>query len=371
MESVLRENTSPRQQTVVEDGSDASTKESLETVEETSKTSVASKPRTERLDYRDKVILAPMVRVGTLPMRLLALNYGADIVYSEEIIDRKLMECKRIYNSRLDTVEFYHKGEQLVYQTCSKDTPTVIQLGAANAEGALLAANVVVGDVDAIDINMGCPVHFSISGGMGSALLKKPQTIHEILTTLVRNMPETKAVTCKVRLLDTIPETVDLLRMIERTGVAAVGVHARRVPDRPRFKARWDELSQTLSAASLSIPVIANGDLFQREDIQRMKEEIPGCSSVMIARGALVNASIFRKEGMLPTEDVMMDYLQLAQQCEVPYQNVKYVFQQMIKHELNTPHGTLINTAKSYNDLTSGIRNFREKHKKVVADKAL
>ena len=67
-------------------------------------------------------------------------------------------------------------------------------------------------------------------------------------------MPETKAVTCKVRLLDTIPETVDLLRMIERTGVAAVGIHARRVPDRPRFKARWEELSQTLSAASLSYP---------------------------------------------------------------------------------------------------------------------
>ena len=102
----------------------------------------ASKPRSERLDYRDKVILAPMVRVGTLPMRLLALDYGADIVYSEEIVDRKLMECKRLYNSRLDTIEFY-KGDQLVYQTCSRDTPTVIQLGAANAEGALQAANVV------------------------------------------------------------------------------------------------------------------------------------------------------------------------------------------------------------------------------------
>jgi len=107
-----------------------------------STTHSASKPRTSRLDYRDKVILAPMVRVGTLPMRLLALEYGADIVYSEEIIDRKLMECKRVYNSRLDTIEFY-KGDQLVYQTCSTDTPTVIQLGAANAEGALQAANVV------------------------------------------------------------------------------------------------------------------------------------------------------------------------------------------------------------------------------------
>jgi len=177
-------------------------------------------------------------------------------------------------------------------------------------------------------------------------------------------MPETKAVTCKVRLLDTIPATVDLLRMIERTGVAAVGIHARRVPDRPRFKARWEELSQTLSAASLSIPVIANGDIFEPEDIQRMKKEIPGCSSVMIARGALKNASIFRKDGMLPTEDVMMDYLRLAQRCQVPYQNVKYVFQQMIKHELNTAHGVLINTAKSYDDLTRGIFNFRDKHKK-------
>jgi len=65
---------------------------------------------TDRLDYRNKNILAPMVRIGSLPFRLLALEYGADIVYSEELIAQRLMQCERIENERLHTIDFVKDG---------------------------------------------------------------------------------------------------------------------------------------------------------------------------------------------------------------------------------------------------------------------
>ena len=60
----------------------------------------------ERLKYSNKMILAPMVKVGTTPMRLLSLHYGADIVYTEEIIDWRLLRCDRIENPVLQTVDY-------------------------------------------------------------------------------------------------------------------------------------------------------------------------------------------------------------------------------------------------------------------------
>jgi tRNA-dihydrouridine synthase 2 len=80
-------------------------------------------------------------------------------------------------------------------------------------------------DIAAIDVNMGCPKSFSISGGMGAALLSKPDLIHDILTTLKRNL--NIPVTCKIRLLKTHHDTVELARRIEKTGVAAIAVHGR------------------------------------------------------------------------------------------------------------------------------------------------
>ena len=86
---------------------------------------------------------------------------------------------------------------------------------------------VAVNDVAAIDINMGCPLKFSTASGAGSALLKKPETVHDILTTLRRNLPAETHVTCKIRLLETIEQTVELARVIEKCGVSAFGVHGR------------------------------------------------------------------------------------------------------------------------------------------------
>jgi tRNA-dihydrouridine synthase 2 len=120
-----------------------------------------------QIDFRNKVILAPMVRVGTLPMRLLALRFGAQLVYTEEIIDYKLIRCKRIVNKVLQTIDYIDDDAIVVFRTCSREKSKVIlQLGTSDPMRALRAAKLVEEDVAAIDVNMGCPKLFSLKGGL-------------------------------------------------------------------------------------------------------------------------------------------------------------------------------------------------------------
>jgi tRNA-dihydrouridine synthase 2 len=188
------------------------------------------------LCYRNKLILAPMVRVCTLPMRLLALEFGADLVYTEELIDWKLMKCKRKVNSILGTVDFVDPSDNsVVFRTCDKEKgKVVLQIGTASAERALQTAKLVENDVAAIDINMGCPKEFSVKGGMGVALAANIDNAKDILTTLVNNLKI--PVTCKIRIRKTTEETIEHVKELVSTGISAIGVHGRTRDERPQHK---------------------------------------------------------------------------------------------------------------------------------------
>ncbi|XP_024989670.1 tRNA-dihydrouridine(20) synthase [NAD(P)+]-like [Cynara cardunculus var. scolymus] len=301
------------------------------------------------MDYRNKLVLAPMVRVGTLPFRLLAAQYGADITYGEEIIDHKLLKCERRINDVIGSTDIVEKGtENVVFRTCGEERNRVVfQMGTSDAVRALTAAQLVCKDVAAIDVNMGCPKAFSISGGMGAALLSKPELIHDILTMLKRNL--WIPVTCKIRLLNSTHDSVELARRIEKTGVSAVAVHGRRVADRPRDPANWSEIATVVDA--LSIPVIANGDVFEFEDFQHIRS-VTGASSVMIARGALWNASIFHPEGT-PVEDVKREYVRKSILWDHDIKSTKYTLKEMIMHytSLELPEGKAVTKSESLADI--------------------
>lgn len=281
------------------------------------------------MEYRNKLVLAPMVRVGTLPLRLLAAEYGADITYGEEIIDHKLVKCERKVNDYLGCTDFVEKGtDNVVFRTCNLESDRVVfQIGTSDAVRALTAAQIVCKDVAAVDINMGCPKSFSVSGGMGAALLSKPDLIHDILTTLKRNLAT--PVTCKIRLLKSSQDTVELARRIEKTGVSAIAVHGRRVADRPRDPAKWSEIADVVSA--LSIPVIANGNVFEYDDFERVKVAT-GASSVMVARGALWNASVFSPARKLHWEDVKREYVRKSILWDNDTKSTKHTLREIINH---------------------------------------
>ncbi|KAK3285232.1 hypothetical protein CYMTET_7147 [Cymbomonas tetramitiformis] len=302
-------------------------------------------------DYHGKNILAPMVRVGTLPMRLLAAQYGAHITYGEELIDRRVMTCRRVENNALGTTDFIDKDQKLMFRTCEEErTRIVFQMGTADAVNALKAAEIVCRDVQVIDINMGCPKHFSTSGDMGAKLLHKPDTVWDILTTLRRNLP--CPVSCKIRLLDTPEKTLALAQMIERADVIAMAVHGRYIPQRPRDPAHWDRISEVV--AGMSIPVIANGDVFEHGDFERLRNDT-GAVAAMTARGAQWNASIFRHEGLLPLWQVKQDYVRHCIVTDNAVANSKYVIKEMIMkhdtHSLEGVEGKAINKCKDLHSL--------------------
>lgn len=176
------------------------------------------------LNYCKKIILAPMVRQNKLPMRLLALRYGADIVYAEELVDVTMLMCKRRVNGKilllkkivfceeivmirfvfllvdiLGTVDYVDEVEGNVkFRTCDLEKDKLVfQIGTSCPERAVALAKMVQNDVSGIDVNMGCPAKTSTGFGMGAALLKNQDTAKRILENLVKNI--SLPVTCKIR----------------------------------------------------------------------------------------------------------------------------------------------------------------------------
>lgn len=292
-----------------------------------------------RLDYRKKIVLAPMVRVGTLPMRLLALSYGADIVYTEELIDWKLLKTTRRINSVLGTIDFVDETDgTIVFRTCDAEkAQVVLQIGTCSAERALKVAKMVENDVAGIDINMGCPKEFSVKGGMGVALLCNPENAKNILRTLVNNL--SIPVTCKIRIFPDVERTINLVKEFEECGISALTVHGRYRHERPQHPVHSDIIKKV--AESLKIPVIANGgskEIEKHEHIHRFREQC-GASSVMIARAAQWNPSIFTNANLQPLDDVIEKFLKISIDFDNSPSNTKYCIQMMLRELQETPRG--------------------------------
>ncbi|XP_061696620.1 tRNA-dihydrouridine(20) synthase [NAD(P)+]-like isoform X2 [Syngnathoides biaculeatus] len=291
-----------------------------------------------RLSFANITALAPMVRVGTLPMRLLALDYGADVVYCEELIDIKMAQCRRVENEVLQTVDFVAPDDRVMFRTCEKEKQRVVfQMGTADPERALAVARLVEKDVAAIDVNMGCPKEYSTKGGMGAALLSHPDKIEAILTKLLE-------------------DTLTLARRIEKTGVAAIAVHGRFKDERPRHPVHCDYIGAV--ARAVAVPVIANGgslDLVKTHGDIRAFKEAAGASSVMLARAAMWNPSVFRSAGPLPLHDVMIQYLKYALRYDNHAFNSKYCLCQMLRDKVESALGKRVQAAQDNRELSEAM----------------
>ncbi|XP_050428190.1 tRNA-dihydrouridine(20) synthase [NAD(P)+]-like isoform X2 [Adelges cooleyi] len=322
----------------------------------------------KQLSYRNKIILAPMVKINTLPMRLLALDYGADIVYTEELIDYKLLNCHRKVNDTLNSVDFIDKSDgTVVFRTCPREKPfVVLQIGTNDPSRAAMVAKLVEYDVAGIDINMGCPKGFSLKGGMGAALLNQSDKACAILSAVISTV--SIPVTCKIRILRDINETVSLCKKLAATGIAAIGIHGRRIHERPIHENRNNVIKAVSEA--LEIPVIANGgskDIKVYEDIEKFKI-VTGCSSVMIARSAEKNCSIFKRDGKLEVPAVIRDYLHHAINYDSVAANTKYCVQNMMGNVHETELGRTFletSTLQEICDLWQLGDYCREKQKKM------
>lgn len=282
-----------------------------------------------------------MVRSGEFPTRLLSLKYGADLVWSPEIVDKKMLECTREWNEATQTVDFCvpaqgkgnaHKNA-IIFRTSAMERDKIIfQLGSANPELAVAACKMVAKDVAGIDLNCGCPKHFSMHSGMGAALLKTPDKLVAILEALVKEVGEPfgVSISVKIRLLETEEQTLELVDRLAQTGVKNLTIHCRTTPMRPREPVIRDTLAKVAEVChKRGITCLVNGDVEGRHELAGLQEKY-GVDGAMIARAAEANASCFRAEGFLPWQQVTKDYLEICRKYDNFYQNTKYCLTRMI-----------------------------------------
>ncbi|KAK8789884.1 hypothetical protein WA158_006664 [Blastocystis sp. Blastoise] len=279
--------------------------------------------------YTKKTILAPMVRCGSFPFRLLCLQNGCDTVFSEETVAQKVICAKRTINKILNTVDYTDsKTGQIVFRTSKEERDhLVLQLGTPNADLALQAANILIQDVDAIDINMGCPKRFSVQGAMGSSLLSTPTIACDIIKTLSTNL--SIPISAKIRLLSgPIENTIQFILKLQESGASAVTIHCRHVEDHPKIPADKDIYLQIENDSRIHIPLIYNGDIYTHEELLQFQKIHPN-SGVMIGRGALMNASIFNKE-IKSVENIIKEYLLISAKYFNRFSNTKYCLWRML-----------------------------------------
>lgn len=230
------------------------------------------------IELENPFVLAPLAGITDGPTRSLAKEQGAAFLYSE-MVSAKGLWYKDKNTERL--LKIFPGEEPIAFQLFGSE-PEIIAHAARSLRERGNAA---------FDINMGCPVPKVVKNGEGSALLKNPDLIYDLVKAAVSEAG--KPVTAKIRIgwdKDSI-NAVETARAIEAAGASAVAVHGRTREQYYSGTADWDMIRRVKE--SVSIPVIGNGDVFSGEDANRMLEET-GCDMVMIARGALGNPWIFR-----------------------------------------------------------------------------
>lgn len=223
------------------------------------------------------VALAPMAGISALPYRVICRRLGCGLTVSEMVSAKGLL----------------YKNEKTfaMLQIDPEERPTAIQLFGSVPEELAEAAKIVeASGSDIVDFNMGCPVPKVANNGEGSALMKTPGLAGRILEAMVKAVSIPVTVKFRAGWDETSRNAVEIARIAEAAGVAAVAVHGRTRNQFYMGKADWEMIREVKQA--VQIPVFGNGDIFSVEDGLRMQEETH-CDGLMLARGAYGNPWLF------------------------------------------------------------------------------
>lgn len=231
------------------------------------------------VELKNQVVLAPMAGVTDLPFRILCSEQGAGLICTEMVSAK--------------AISFHNKNTEALLETAPEERPVSLQLFGSDPDIiSQMAACIEERPFDILDINMGCPVPKVAGNGEGSALMKNPELVEQIISKTVRAIR--KPVTVKIRKGFTQSEVnaVEIAKIAEAAGASAIAVHGRTRDQYYSGNADWGIIRQVKEA--VNIPVIGNGDVDSPQKARAMLDET-GCDAVMIGRAARGNPWIFRQ----------------------------------------------------------------------------
>lgn len=304
----------------------------------------------------NNIVLAPMAGVTDLPFRLLCRELGAGLVCME------MVSAKAIY--------YNNKNTEGLMEIHPAECPASLQLFGSDPDIlGEMAKRIEDRPFAFLDFNMGCPVPKVVNNGEGSALMKNPVLAGKIFESLVKSTK--KPVTVKIRkgFDEAHANAVEIAKIAEECGIAAIAVHGRTREQYYSGKADWNIIAEVKNA--VRIPVIGNGDVTGAESAERMIQET-GCDGVMIGRGAQGNPWIFREisqyfeTGIIPglptkqeKKELILRHAALQLEIKGEYTGVREMRKHLSWYTVGMPNSAhfrqMINSMEHMDELTAGV----------------
>ena len=231
------------------------------------------------VEIENQIVLAPMAGICDSAYRRIVKSMGCGLIETEMVSTRAVMHLNR-------------KTREMLHMT-DYERPIAQQIFGSDSESFKIAAEYIYKNMspEIIDINMGCPVtKVAVKSGAGSALLKSPDKVEDIIKSVVDTVPI--PVTAKIRSGWDENNALEIAKIIEDAGASAITVHPRTRHQRYDIPADWSIIKDIKE--ELSIPVIGNGDIRTCYDAKAMLD-FTGCDAVMIGRGILGNPWIVKQ----------------------------------------------------------------------------